>query len=206
MKSFQPIILSVVALAVLGLAMQTASAADGDRSGAKKAPRIIKINPANLRRADAARGNCASCRSNCSGQGCSTCSDCGACSECGSCGPAHAAGCANSGQPLVDPYARGDWRAAHEAAMRSWHAGYYHTAWGQPVALMVSPQVRMQTRWSWGVAQSTMLPIYHQYERPYPGPAYGGGMAGGTGAGLLPTPRWPSHTDQFGVYYVRGPW
>lgn len=111
----------------------------------------------------------------------------------------------HSGQPFIDPYARADWIAAHRAAVRSWHAGYYHTAWGQPVALMMPPTARMHTRWGWGVAQSTMHPLYHQYERPYPGPVAGDGTAATT-LPLLPTPRWPSHTDQFGVYYVRGPW
>jgi hypothetical protein len=110
-----------------------------------------------------------------------------------------------SGQPVVDPWARGDWRAAQEAAVRSWHAGYYHTAWGRPVALMVPPTARTQTRWSWGVAQSTMTPLYHQFERPYPSGGLGG-FVQPADMPLLPTPRWPSHTDQFGVYYVRGPW
>jgi len=114
-------------------------------------------------------------------------------------------GVMQSGQPLIDPWARGDWIASQQAATRSWHAGYYHTQWGVPLALMAPPHARMQTRWGWGVSQSTMTPLYHQYKRPYPG-----GVATderGTGFGpLLPTPRWPSHTDQFGVYYVRGPW
>ena len=51
-----------------------------------------------------------------------------------------------------------------------------------------------------GVAQSEMVPIYHQFHRDYmPGASYGGSP-------ILPTPLWPSHTDQFGVYPVRGPW
>ncbi len=108
--------------------------------------------------------------------------------------------------PWFDLYARADYIAQQRASVRSWHAGYYHTQYGAPLALMVPPTARMQTRWGWGVSQSTMSPIYHQFERPYPGPV-GSGMPGsGTGSGLLPTPRWPSHTDQFGVYYVRGPW
>jgi hypothetical protein len=114
------------------------------------------------------------------------------------------AGLAHSGQPLVDPWARADWRAAQVAGRQSWHAGYYHTGWGVPVALMVPPTARMQTRWGWGVAQSTMTPIYHQFERPYPGCVTG--VERQPGEPVLPTPRWPSHTDQFGVYYVRGPW
>ena len=117
-------------------------------------------------------------------------------------------GAIHSGQPLIDPWARADWIAQQRAGRQSWHAGYYHTGWGGPVALMVPPTARMQTRWGWGVAQSTISPIYPQFKRPYPGAA-GGAMGGVMGAGtnpLLPTPRWPSHTDQFGVYYVRGPW
>jgi hypothetical protein len=112
---------------------------------------------------------------------------------------------AHSGQPLVDPWMRADWIAQQRAATSSWHAGYYHTQWGAPVALMVPPTVRAHTRWSWGVAQSTVMPLYHQFERPYPGPAMGA-QYGDPSNPLRPTPPWPSHTDQFGVYYIRGPW
>ena len=114
-------------------------------------------------------------------------------------------GCRPGHQPLVDCWAKADWMAAQEAAVRSWHAGYYHTTWGAPVALVVPPTARMQTRWGWGVAQSTMSPLYHQFERPYPGSSVGQGYGSGV-MPLRPTPHWPSHTDQFGVYYVRGPW
>ncbi len=112
----------------------------------------------------------------------------------------------HSGHPWIDPHGRADYIAQRRAATQSWHAGYYHTQYGAPVALMVPPTARMQTRWGWGVSQSTMSPIYQQFERPYPGQVGSGQMGTGTGGGLLPTPRWPSHTDQFGVYYVRGPW
>ncbi|TVS13090.1 MAG: hypothetical protein EA424_21890 [Planctomycetaceae bacterium] len=112
---------------------------------------------------------------------------------------------AHSGQPLVDPWMRADWIAQQRSANRSWHAGYYHTETGAPLALMVPPTVRSQTRWSWGVAQSSVSPLYHQFKRPYPGPAMGHAYGDSSGS-LLPTPRWPSHTDQFGVYYIRGPW
>ena len=150
--------------------------------------------------------------------GCDTCSGHGrrplmrgrraGCGGCGSCGGGCAAGMGSAmcaGQPLIDPHARADWIAMHRAAARSWHAGYYHTQYGAPVALVVPPTARMQTRMGWGVSQTTMSPIYHQFERPYPGPVAGAG-AGGGAYPLLATPRWPSHTDQFGVYYVRGPW
>jgi len=46
-----------------------------------------------------------------------------------------------------------------------------------------------------------MIPLYHQFHRDYPGT-----MAIGGGAEIYPTPFWPSHTDQLGVYPVRGPW
>ncbi len=111
---------------------------------------------------------------------------------------------AHSGQPLIDPWMRADWIAAQQAMLQSWHASYTHTGWGAPVALVVPPTARMQTRTGWGVSQSRMTPIYHQFERPYP--AAMSTTTPGMCAPLYPTPRWPSHTDQFGVYYVRGPW
>ncbi|MEX2118492.1 MAG: hypothetical protein WD847_02685 [Pirellulales bacterium] len=89
-------------------------------------------------------------------------------------------------------------RVSNNSAV-TWHGGYYHTMWGQPVALVVPPTAEYQTKWSWGVAQTSVEPIWPQFQRGWPGP-YEGGM------GFLPTPLWPSHTDQFGVYYVRGPW
>ena len=52
-----------------------------------------------------------------------------------------------------------------------------------------------------------VTPIYHQFERPYPSAMTADGTAvPGMCLPLYPTPRWPSHTDQFGVYYVRSPW
>ncbi len=90
------------------------------------------------------------------------------------------------------------------AAVRQWHASYYHTQWGQPLALVVPPTARMTNTWSWGVNQSEIRPIYHQYQRAYPGNFNGTGST--MGQGFYPTPVWPSHTDQFGVYYIRGPW
>ena len=91
--------------------------------------------------------------------------------------------------------------AARFAAVTPWHANYYHTAWGAPVPLVVPPTATMHREMGWGVAQSEMLPLYQQYTRSYPGEY----VIGGDGQ-LMPTPRWPSHTTQFGVYYVRGPW
>ncbi len=112
----------------------------------------------------------------------------------------------HSGQLLIDPWARADRMAANNAAAMSWHAGYYNTQYGAPVALVVPPTARMSTRWGWGVSQSTMSPIYPQFKRSYPGPVMVDAATGQGPSPLQPTPRWPSHTDQFGVYYVRGPW
>ncbi len=82
----------------------------------------------------------------------------------------------------------------------SWHAGYYHPAWGLPVAVVVPPRARYVAGYEWGVGGTQSTMIRHQFSRNYPG------------AGqifrqqLLPSPRWPTHTDQFGLYAVRGPW
>lgn len=85
------------------------------------------------------------------------------------------------------------------ARLYNWHANYAHSAYGQPVALVVPPTAQMQTSWSWGAPSAHFRRIDHQFGRDYPGP-------GPFGAGFNNTPAWPSSTDQFGVYYVRGPW
>lgn len=95
--------------------------------------------------------------------------------------------------------AGGHRRAACQAAGSGWAGGYYHVMWGEPVALVVPPTAAYQTHWSWGVAQTSITPIWPQFGRAYPGPVV-------PSRGYLPTPPWPSSTDQFGVYYVRGPW
>ncbi|MCA9168867.1 MAG: hypothetical protein KDB23_14430 [Planctomycetales bacterium] len=82
---------------------------------------------------------------------------------------------------------------------RSWHGQYANVQWGHPVALIVPPTANMQTEYAWGVGRTTMTPIHHQFGRPIATPGAGG-------AGLLPTPLWPSSTAQIGYYSVRGPW
>ena len=94
-----------------------------------------------------------------------------------------------------------DLRARRHANDTPWHGPYYHREYGAPVALVVPPTATSHTQWSWGVAQSRVMPTYHQFGRAYPG-----GMPGEYGGQLYPTPAWPSHTDQFGAYPVRGPW
>ena len=60
------------------------------------------------------------------------------------------------------------------------------------------------TDYSWGVPSMRVSRNDHQFQRPFPG---GSAVFGpGGGYGFLPTPYYPSDTNQFGVYYVRGPW
>jgi hypothetical protein len=91
--------------------------------------------------------------------------------------------------------------AYHNATLwYPWHGNYYDPAWGgSPVALVVPPTATLQTKYSWGVTNTDVVRIYHQFGRRYPG-YYNGGP------GFVPTPPQPGSTDQFGVYYVRGPW
>lgn len=81
-----------------------------------------------------------------------------------------------------------------------WHGNYYYAPYGQPTALVAPPTVSMRQTYSWGVSQNLMYPVHHQFGRnaSIPGAAAPGQF--------LPTPNWPSHTDQYGIYYVRGPW
>ena len=83
---------------------------------------------------------------------------------------------------------------------RPWHGNYYNQNYGQPLALVVPPTAHMRQTYSWGVSQNKIHPIYHQFGRSANSP---GAAASGQ---FQPTPLWPSHTDQFGTYYVRGPW
>jgi len=50
------------------------------------------------------------------------------------------------------------------------------------------------------VGNTRVSRIDAQFLHPYPGVAAAGRF------GFAPTPPWPSDTNQFGVYYVRGPW
>jgi hypothetical protein len=99
-----------------------------------------------------------------------------------------------------EPNCKGAWSCQCEKCQKSWNAGYYHTAWGTPVALVVPPTAELQTKWGWGVGNTRVTPICPQFKRNYPGDGVY------NRAGFRPTPNWPSDTDQFGVYYIRGPW
>ena len=83
----------------------------------------------------------------------------------------------------------------------AWHGGYQNWRFGTPTALVVPPTATTQSSYAWGVGQTRSTPIHHQFGR--------GGAAmvgGGNGSGFQQTPYWPSSTNQFGVYPVRGPW
>lgn len=85
---------------------------------------------------------------------------------------------------------------------KSWHSTWYDPSIGRPMALVVPPTAEFTSEYSWGVPSSRVMPIYHQFRRPYPGP----GAVPGAGGSFLPTPNQPSDTVQFGVHPVRGPW
>ena len=92
----------------------------------------------------------------------------------------------------------GDYWARNQSMQTPWHGEYYWLRTGQPTALIVPPTVTMQSNHSWGVSQNTMTPVYHQF---------GGNAPSGGGGGIFKaTPYAPSHSNQFGVYPVRGPW
>ncbi len=90
-------------------------------------------------------------------------------------------------------------RAEKRAKRYNWHANYVHSAYGQPVALVVPPTAQLQTNWSWGAPSARLSRIDHQFGRDCPVCAPRGGR-------FRRTPAWPNDTAQFGVYYVRGPW
>ncbi|MEZ6096915.1 MAG: hypothetical protein R3C03_22290 [Pirellulaceae bacterium] len=93
-----------------------------------------------------------------------------------------------------------EWNKAQGQAY-PWHGEYNYWRWGAPTALVVPPTATYQTEYNWGVGQTQSLPIYHQFGYGNNGGSYGGGY------GMYPnTPYWPSSTNQFGVYPVRGPW
>jgi hypothetical protein len=82
-------------------------------------------------------------------------------------------------------------------SQQAWHGQYYYLPYGQPTALVVPPNARMQQNYSWGVSQNTMTPIHAQF---------GSAATFSSGGAFYGTPRWPSSTQQFGVYPVRAPW
>jgi hypothetical protein len=86
--------------------------------------------------------------------------------------------------------------ANRQARQTTWNGPYANPAWGVPVALVTPPTAEKQTNWGWGVGNTRVSTIAHQF--PW------GGYYGCEP--MAPTPPWPSDTTQFGYYYVRGPW
>jgi len=143
------------------------------------------------------------------------------CTDCGQSAPISEVVSAGDGCGCVSPCnvscgrcgikcckSRGCNRCNDACANQPWHGAYYGPwtgSCGAPLALVAPPTARYRTSWSWGVGGTQVTPICNQFQRGgyYP-PAQGGGGYGG--GGFYPTPRWPSSTDQFGVYYVRSPW
>ena len=106
-----------------------------------------------------------------------------------------------TGHPQPPPWgAYTGWEFVLPHPGTDWHAGYYHPAWGLPVALVVPPRARFSAEYGWGVGGTRSNFIVHQFSRNYPGPGQIFRQ------GLRPAPRWISDTSQFGVYAVRGPW
>jgi hypothetical protein len=133
------------------------------------------------------------------GQNCGHGQHCGRghhCGHCGHCGHGH---CLDGHWIHHDTIEK---RYFLRSQGKSWHSAWYDPAEGRPIALVVPPTAEFMTQYSWGVPSSRVMPLYHQFRRPYPGP---GATAGG-GGGFLPTPNQPSDTVQFGVNAVRGPW
>ena len=115
-----------------------------------------------------------------------------------------------SGCPTGGGIVRGDHSRFHQTPMGAlaqrraqntfWHDYYYDPAWGMPVAVVVPPRAKAQTNWGWGVGNTRVTGIPHQFQPGYPAEGlYDRSL-------FRPTPPWPSDTTQFGYYYIRGPW
>ena len=90
------------------------------------------------------------------------------------------------------------WNQGQQNA-HSWQGGYNTWRFGQPTALVVPPTASYQSTYAWGVGQTRSTPIHHQFGR-------GAGSFGGTAGGFANAPYFPSNTNQFGYYPVRGSW
>ncbi|MGC4004431.1 MAG: hypothetical protein QM811_15460 [Pirellulales bacterium] len=101
--------------------------------------------------------------------------------------------------PYVEPYNTAAAQAASVGQGLPWHNKYYHQSYGEPYALVVPPTAEYQTHYAWGVGGMRNTPIFHQYGRTYPGSAPASYR-------FRHPPYWPDDTNQFGVYYIRGPW
>ena len=85
------------------------------------------------------------------------------------------------------------------AAQTSWNGVYGHQHTGTPIALIVPPTATTMRIHNWGVSGNLIVPLYHQFSL---NPGSGTTVRGP----FKKTPMYPSSTEQFGVYYIRGPW
>ena len=46
--------------------------------------------------------------------------------------------------------------AQRRASQYNWHGNYNHSAYGMPMALVVTPTAALQTNWSWGAPSSRL--------------------------------------------------
>jgi hypothetical protein len=90
-------------------------------------------------------------------------------------------------------------KMARRQTTSTWHGGYYDAAWGTPVAVVITPRAKTQTNLGSGIGGTTVTRIQPQFTHEDPGPSTY------QRSWFRPTPAWPSNTDQFGDYYIRGP-
>ena len=86
------------------------------------------------------------------------------------------------------------------ANVTPWNGAYRHQAYSTPLAVIVPPTAASSRLLGWGVSKNVVAPLYHQYQLGAPQPSQ---------AGFGPyksLPMYPSSSDQFGAYYIRGPW
>jgi hypothetical protein len=102
---------------------------------------------------------------------------------------------------LAQDYAVGGAGQIGVPEQSAWHAGYYHTMWGRPVALVAPPTVTHQTNWGWGIGNTRVAPLYPQFLGPM-----NSALTASPYGPYRPTPYYVSDTLQFGVYSIRGPW
>lgn len=96
-------------------------------------------------------------------------------------------------------HCHGNKNSLWRAQFKPWNGPYYDVSYGTPVAMVTPPNAERQTNYGWGVGNTRVSRIDHQF---LPFAPYGPSL----GLPLLPTPPWPSDTAQFGDYYVRAPW
>ena len=91
------------------------------------------------------------------------------------------------------------WERNHANAT-PWNGMYRHQASSTPLAVIVPPTAVTSRSWGWGVSKSVVTPLYHQYQLNAPN------TQGASSGPYKTLPLFPSSSDQYGTYYIRGPW